>query len=99
MMFSFHSYFGLAQQLLQLVLGQQTVVLHKGRDLGRSLGLIIHCAVNLHVPVQNLQEIFLALLGGEKGKDWSARLRAKGEDRRNRKSRLCWRTAHRTRLK
>lgn len=64
--FSSHSYLGLPQQLLQLVLGQQTVVLHKSRDLGRSLGLIIHCAVNLHVPVQNLQEILLALLGGEK---------------------------------
>lgn len=57
------------------------MVLHKSRDLGRSLGLIIHCTVNLHVPVQNLQEIFLALLGGEKETDWSARLRAKGENR------------------
>lgn len=59
---------GLAQQLLQLILGQQTVVLNKGRDLWRSLGLIIHCAMNLHVPVQNLQEALLTLLGGEKKK-------------------------------
>lgn len=57
---------GLAQQLLQLILRQQTVVLHKGRDLRRSLGLVINCAMDLHVPVQNLQETFLTLLGEER---------------------------------
>ena len=56
---------GLAQQLLQLVLGQQAVVLHKGRDLRRSLGLIVHCAVDLHVIVENLQETIFTLLGEE----------------------------------
>ena len=66
--FSSVSCLGLAQQLLQLMLGQQAVVLHKGRDLRRSLGLVIHCAVDLHVPVENLQETFLTLLG-EEGKN------------------------------
>lgn len=56
---------GLAQQLLQLMLGQQAVVLHEGRDLRRPLGLIVHRAVDLHVPVENLQETFLTLLEEE----------------------------------
>ncbi len=64
-MFSSVSCLGLAQQLLQLMLGQQAMVLHKGWDLWRSLGLIIHCAMDLHVPVENLQETFLTLLGEE----------------------------------
>lgn len=54
-----------AQQLLQLVLGQKAVVLHKGRDLWRSLCLIVHSAVDFHVLVENLQETFLTLLGEE----------------------------------
>lgn len=52
---------GLAQQLLQLVLGKQTMVLHKGWHLRRSLRLIIDCAMDLHVSVQNLEEILLTL--------------------------------------
>lgn len=61
------------------MLGQQAVVLHKGRDLRRSLSLIVHCAVDLHVPVENLQETFLTLLGEEGEKDGLVRWRAKGE--------------------
>lgn len=68
--FSSVSCLGLAQQLLQLMLGQEAVVLHEGWDLWWSLGLIVHCAVDLHVPVENLQETFLALLG-EEGKKTS----------------------------
>lgn len=58
---------GLAQQLLQLVLGQQTVVLHEGWDLRGSLRLVVHRSMDLHVPVQDLQEILLTLLGTEEG--------------------------------
>ena len=52
------------------MLGQQAMVLHKGWDLWRSLGLIVHCAVDLHVPVKNLQETFLTLwgVGGQGGR-------------------------------
>lgn len=63
--FSSLSCLGLSQQLLQLMLGQQAVVLHEGWDLRGPLGLIIHCAVDLHIPVENLQEPFLTLLGEE----------------------------------
>lgn len=56
---------GLSEELLQLVLWQQAVVLHVGRDLRRSLGLIVHRAVDLHVPVEDLQEALFALLEDE----------------------------------
>lgn len=58
---------GLAQQLLQLVLGQQTVVLHKGRHLRGSLRLVVDCAVDLHVSVQDLEEVLLPLQGQRGG--------------------------------
>lgn len=60
------------------MLGQQAVVLHEGRYLRRSLGLIVHCAVDLHVPVENLQETLLALLGEEGGKRWVGEIEGLG---------------------
>lgn len=86
--FSSVSCLGLAQQLLQFMLGQQAMVLHEGRDLRRSLSLIVHCAVDLHVPVENLQETFLTLLG-EEGKKmgwWDGGQRVK---RRVYRKRVC----------
>lgn len=63
------------------MLRQQAVVLHKGRDLRRSLGLVVHCAVDLHVPVENLQETLLTLLGEEDGeKDGLVRWRLRSEE-------------------
>lgn len=58
-------YLGFAEQLLQLMLGQQAVVLHKGRDLWGSLGLVVHCSVDLHVSVEDLQETVFPLLEEE----------------------------------
>lgn len=51
----------LPQQLLKLVLRQQPVVLHERRDLGRPLRLVINRAVDLHVFVEDGQELLLAL--------------------------------------
>lgn len=51
------------------MLGQQAVVLHKGRDLRRPLGLVVHSTVDLHVSVENLQETFLTLQGERGGED------------------------------
>lgn len=56
------SYLGLAEELLQLVLRQQTVVLHISWDFRRSLGFIVDCTMNLHVSVEDFQETLLALL-------------------------------------
>lgn len=53
----------LAQKLLELVLGQQAMVLDKGRHLWRTLRLIVDGAVNLHVAVKDGQEVLLALPG------------------------------------
>lgn len=55
------AHFGLAQQLLELRLRQEAVVLHKGRDFGGPLALVVHGAVDLHVLVQNAQELLLPL--------------------------------------
>lgn len=52
---------GLAQQLLELRLWQEAMVLHKGRDLRGPLALIVHGAMDLHVLVQDGQELLLAL--------------------------------------
>lgn len=51
----------LPQQLLELVLGQQPVVLHEGWHLGWPLCLIVNCAMDLHVLVEDGQELLLAL--------------------------------------
>ncbi|TNN60014.1 hypothetical protein EYF80_029772 [Liparis tanakae] len=69
-------------RLLQLVLGQQAVVLHEGRDLRRPLGLVVHRAVDLHVLVEDLEKTFLTLLEEEERKDVSVRLRAEGQERK-----------------
>lgn len=37
------------------------MVLHKGRDFGGPLALVVHSAVDLHVLVQNAQELLLPL--------------------------------------
>lgn len=52
---------GLTQQLLELRLWQKAMVLHKGRDLGWPLALIVHGTVDLHVLVEDGQELLLAL--------------------------------------
>lgn len=52
---------GLTQQLLELRLWQEAMVLHKGRDLGGPLALIVHGAMDLHVLVQDGQKLLLAL--------------------------------------
>lgn len=52
---------GLTQQLLELRLWQEAMVLHKGRNLGGPLALIVHGAMDLHVLVQDGQELLLAL--------------------------------------
>lgn len=52
---------GLTQQLLELRLWQEAMVLHKGRDLGGPLALVVHSAMDLHVLVQDGQELLLAL--------------------------------------
>lgn len=52
---------GLTQQLLELRLWQEAMVLHKGRNLGGPLALIVHSAMDLHVLVQDGQELLLAL--------------------------------------
>ena len=63
-------YLGLAEQRLQLVLGQQAVVLDVGRHLGGALGLVVHRPVDLHVPVEDLEETLLTLLiGKEEGRE------------------------------
>ena len=55
------AHFGLAQQLLELRLRQEAMVLHTGRYFGGPLALVVHGAVDLHVLVQNAQELFLPL--------------------------------------
>lgn len=55
------TYLCLPQQLLELVLGQQPVVLHERRHLGWPLCLVINRAVDLHVLVEDGQELLLAL--------------------------------------
>lgn len=52
---------GLTQQLLELRLWQKAMVLHKGRDLRWPLALIVHGAMDLHVLVEDGQELLLAL--------------------------------------
>lgn len=64
------AYLSLAQELLELVLGQQAVVLHEGRHLWGTLGLIVDGAVDLHVAVQNSQEVLLALSGRRNTPRW-----------------------------
>lgn len=51
----------LPQQLLKVVLWQQPVVLDERRHLGRPLRLVVNCAVDLHVLVEDGQELLLAL--------------------------------------
>lgn len=65
------AHLGLAQQLLELRLWQETVVLHEGRDLGGPLALIVHSAVDLHVLVQDAQKLVLPL--EEEGLTWEPR--------------------------
>lgn len=55
------AHFGLAQQLLELRLRQEAMVLHEGRDFGGPLALVVHGAVDLHVLVQDTQELLLPL--------------------------------------
>lgn len=55
------AHLGLAQQLLELRLWQEAVVLHEGRDLGGPLALVVHGAMNLHILVQDAQELLLPL--------------------------------------
>lgn len=55
------AHLGLAQQLLELGLRQEAVVLHEGRDLGGPLALVVHSAMDLHVLVQDAQELLLPL--------------------------------------
>lgn len=55
------AHLGLPQQLLELMLWQQPMVLHKCRDLGRPLCLVINRAMDLHVLVEDGQELLLAL--------------------------------------
>lgn len=43
------------------MLRQQPVVLHERRDLGRPLRLIVDCPMDLHVLVEDGQELLLAL--------------------------------------
>lgn len=55
------SYLGLSEELLQLLLRQQTVVLDEGRHLRWTLRLVVHRPVDVHVAMQNGQELFLSL--------------------------------------
>lgn len=55
------AHLGFAQQLLELRLWQEAVVLHEGRDLGGPLALVVHGAMDLHVLVQDAQELLLPL--------------------------------------
>lgn len=59
------THLGLPQQLLELVLGQQPVVLDERRHLGWPLRLVINCAMDLHVLVEDGQELLLALGRGQ----------------------------------
>lgn len=70
------AYFGFAQQLLELRLWQEAVVLHKGWDLRGPLALIVHSAVDLHVLVQDGQELLLPL--GKVRKKWGLNLGLEG---------------------
>lgn len=58
----FLSHLGLSEQLLQLLLRQQTVVLDKGGHLWGALRLIVNGPMDLHVAMQNCQKLFLSLL-------------------------------------
>lgn len=55
------THFGLPEELLQLVLRQQTVVLDEGGHFWGTLRLIVHRPVDLHVTMENGQEFFLSL--------------------------------------
>ena len=55
------SHLGPPQQQLQLLLGQQAVVLHEGGHFRGALHLEVHRPVNLHVAVEHAQEALLAL--------------------------------------
>lgn len=55
------AHLGFAQQLLELRLWQEAVVLHEGWDLGGPLALVVHGAMDLHVLVQDTQELLLPL--------------------------------------
>lgn len=59
---------GLSEQLLQLLLRQQAVVLYKGGHLWRTLRLVVDRAVDLHVAMQNGQELFFPLCNKQKKK-------------------------------
>lgn len=55
------SHLCLPEQLLQFLLGEQTVVLDKGGHFWRTLRLIVHCPVDLHVAMQSGQDLFCFL--------------------------------------
>lgn len=55
------SHLGLPEELLQLLLWEQTVVLDKGRHFWRTLRLVVHRAVDLHVAMESGQELFCFL--------------------------------------
>lgn len=55
------THFGLPEELLQLVLWQQTVVLDEGGHFWGTLRLIVHRSMDLHVTMENGQEFFLSL--------------------------------------
>lgn len=50
-----------SEELLELLLRQQPVVLHKCWHLWGALCLIVNCPVNLHVAIQNGKKLFFIL--------------------------------------
>lgn len=81
---------GLTKQLLELRLWQEAVVLHKCWDLRWPLTLIVHGAVDLHVLVEDGQELLLALQKEEEEEEMMTDPPSHSEGRAGRTGILLW---------
>jgi hypothetical protein len=56
------------------------MVLHEGRDLRRPLALVVHCAMDVHVLVEDAQKFLLPLGGRGRRGDGALEVRASRAD-------------------